>query len=69
MSHNVPKTSVPYQKTYFESVAVVQNAQIKVKGTTFPEWGVFPKRFCQGTCFVAIGVATTLRIWTKRPQM
>jgi hypothetical protein len=36
MSHNVPKTSVPYEKTYFESVAVVQNAQINVKGTTFP---------------------------------
>jgi hypothetical protein len=52
MSHNVPKTSVLYQKTYLESVALVQNAQMKVKGTKFPGWGVFPKRFCRWTNFV-----------------
>jgi hypothetical protein len=69
MSHNVPKTSVPYQKTYFESVAVVQNAQIKVKGTTFPKLGVFPKKFCRGTSFVAIGAADSVHMGTKRRQM
>ncbi len=69
MSHNVPKTSVPYEKTYFKSVAVMQNAQIEVKGTTFPNGGVVPKRFCRGTSFVAIGTATTVDMGTKRRKM